>query len=369
MYGRNSNANRLEQAKTRLIEILEDMDVWLDEAREDTFCDELFDFSLRAAELAALLGFARPPIEHVLEVPYEVYNAITDTRERAQQTTICFNAPDGTSTFDFGFPAPLSATLMSQCAERILADLRFRVRRWKRAVGRLDVAKAKPATTSLTLDRNSFEASVFEEQRRRELAGNTASFYDDSMKQIREGYWLAQSQGLSPERTQELFREMGRAAAMADPGPVELAASAVETELNRHDEPTEDTVASVGAEPGFETRQSLRERAENHVKTVCNGIFPGVRGLARALPCERRLSSLVNAIRSSTYLSARKAEYDKRRKTQPRERKLTEVDLDQIAQSTEPDPAQVLDDLIDEQATEDRRDKRMAKLHARGRSR
>ena len=369
MYDRNSNANRLEQAKTRFIEILEDMDAWLDEAREDTFCDELFDFSLRAAELAAILGFNRPPFEHVLEVSYEAYGTMSDIREQAQATTICFNTPNGMSACRFGFPPPITDALMSQCNNRLHVDMRFGVRRWKRAVERLDVAKAKPATTSLILDRNSFEETIFEEQHKRALAGNMASFVDDSLKQTSEGLRLAKVYGLSPERTQELFREMGRAAAMADPGPVELAESVEETERNRHDEPSEDTVGSVGVEPGFETRQSLRERAENHVKTACNGIFPGVRKRARVLGCERRLSSLVNAIGSSTYLSARKAEYDKRRQGRPREETLTEVHLDQRAQSTEPDPAETLDELIDEQAVDLRNDQRATKRRVRNCSR
>ncbi len=227
-----------EKAKKQFIEVLDDLDIWLDEARDDTFTEELFDYSIRAAELAAILGFTRPPFEHIIEVPHEVYNALTDTRERARYTRIRVHAPEGMSTCEFGFLDPLGGELILECSERIHHEIAARIRRWKRVVERIDPATVKPATVAFGTDKESLEAVCFDTQRERALAGDSASFVDDFMQKIGEGFRLSQLYGFSPKQTQELLLEAGRASAEAEFNAKQRAGAAGGTTVEGDNPPT-----------------------------------------------------------------------------------------------------------------------------------
>lgn len=111
--------------------------------------------------------------------------------------------------------------------------------------------------------------------------------------------------------------------------------------------------------------QSLRAQAEKYVRHS-DGLFPGVRALARALRCPK--SSLFKAIDASPYLRARKAEYMQNRK-RPHVEPLNDVALDRQPQTTEPDPSKILEDLIAEQRADGESDAWMSgrarRSHAR----
>jgi len=206
------------------------------------------------------------------------------------------------------------------------------------------------------MDESSWEATTFREQLRRELAGNTASFLDEMMNQVGEVRRLAKIQGLSLLQINQLMREKGALMANASFGRLELLESRAEIPPIAPVELANGTTSSkVGENPIRELKKELRDRAEHHVREICGNVFPGVRKLARALGCENRLASLQNAIKSSTYLKARIAERDDNRKKNERVGPLTEVHLDQVAQSTEPNPSETetLDDLIADQAADE----------------
>ncbi len=113
------------------------------------------------------------------------------------------------------------------------------------------------------------------------------------------------------------------------------------------------TSSVSGAAPAG-SRELLRLRAEKHVKGR-KGIFPGVRALAGKL--RRAPSSLLDAIKDSSYLTARKAEYMALRK-RPRVEPLDSVTLNGQAQATEPDPSKTLEGLIEDQQADQRADDR-----------
>jgi hypothetical protein len=184
------------------------------------------------------------------------------------------------------------------------------------------------------------------------------SFYDELFERVVKVFAEASRSGLAPDQTSALLAHDGRSMYH------ECLRRRMELPRDKN-EATEDVVP-VPPELDKEPRETLRMRAERHVRDVCDGKFPGVRPLARALGCETRLASLNNAIRSSKTLSARKAEHDARRKASPTEQRLTDVHCDSIPQSTEPDPLRA---LIEEQQSDDQDDERMARVHARRRSR
>lgn len=98
----------------------------------------------------------------------------------------------------------------------------------------------------------------------------------------------------------------------------------------------------------------LKERAEEWVRTHGHS-FPGTRPLARDLQCPE--SSLDKAIKMSTYLKARKAEYAAKRKSF-RSQSLGEFVLDNVAQTREVEPEATLEDLVREQQSDDAADNR-----------
>jgi hypothetical protein len=356
-----SNVARLEHVKEEFGILFEEIEIWIDETREDTLSAELFNFSWRAAEFAAVLGFDRPPCEHEPLVPLHDYCRFDDIRKQAEKTRIWIHPPYGHHGFAFGFTWPLSEALISQCDGRLHAELRAWIGRWKRALRRVDSATVQPASSTLVHYMHSLEADTFEEQRIRELAGDRTSFYVEMTEQLADVFRIAALKRLSPEQRGMLIAERARSTFNeAARRRRELANGCL-----RPAEPTAAPIPVVGPGQERESRESLRSRAEEHVKQVCGGIFPGVRPLARALGCEKRLSSLNNAIRSSKYLRARQAEYDADRKATCREKRLTETHLDSVRQSTEPDP---LEALIEEQAADRRDDERLARIRAPRRS-
>ncbi|MEK6677030.1 MAG: hypothetical protein AABZ47_15430 [Planctomycetota bacterium] len=408
-----SSTARLKKAKRLLTVIFKELDIWLDESREDTFVQELFDFSLRAAELSAILGFTRPPIEHVVEVPLETYHALTDTRAQAQVTTIHFNTPEGLGSCPFGFPPPLTEELMSQCSKRIYLDLKSYVRRWLRAVNRIDVSQGKSLAKLQSTVWNSFETTIFEEQHRRELAGIAASFMDDFLEHVEKGHHLAKIHNLSPEQTRLLFQEIGRAAANAIYSPqgdgdetetsgsktdvrfldVNPIANDVSQGVESHIEGTRTDDDGVGnsqeievectpvdggeiaTTPGMSSpqraivrnkshkvptpRNELRAKAEKYVRE--NG-YPGFNKLTRILKCAP--ASLSNAIKDSNFLKARKAVFEAAKESGGRPVALTDVLLDQTPQQTEASPGESLDtidDLVADQKADRRADARQTR--------
>ncbi|MBI1824860.1 MAG: hypothetical protein HY287_17085 [Planctomycetes bacterium] len=107
---------------------------------------------------------------------------------------------------------------------------------------------------------------------------------------------------------------------------------------------------------GRESRHGLAQRAEEYVRL--HG-YPGVNELARKLECQG--SSLLNAIKVSTFLTARKAEHEDGQKPR-RLASLNRVLLDNTSQTTEPDPsALALEALIAEQAAEQKADTRVTR--------
>lgn len=133
-------------------------------------------------------------------------------------------------------------------------------------------------------------------------------------------------------------------------------------------ERSEITSTPKRAKTDRESQESLARRAEIYVKEDWEGNFQGVRKLARALGCEKRPSSLSKAIKSSKYLSARKAEHKQQRGHALREHQLSEVHVDRIAQSRESDPDEALDQLMKEQKDDMRRDNRSARRRSFDRS-
>jgi hypothetical protein len=366
--GSNELAGSRESARDRFIELLDELFIWLDETREDVFCTEIRNFSFRAAEFAAILGFDRPPCELVFLIPQQDYSKLTDIREQAVQTRVRIHPPIGWSSLDFGFTAPLSEVLFSKSDSRLHADLRVWVNRWKRAVQRIQIATAKPASTTPVHYMNSHEAMAFDEQRLREIAGDQTLFSDEMQERVSKAFRIAELNGFTPEQTSLLIGVAGRS--NYDESVRRRESIAISTESGSEDatEGSQSPVTVVETRPVREPRKSLCLRAEKQVKEACAGVFPGFRELARELGCEKRLSSLNNAIKSSTYLSARKAEYDKEREAKPREQQLSDLHLDQAVQSREPEPPDTLEQLIKEQEADQRNDTRMAKPQARRRS-
>lgn len=208
---------RILFAKQQLTIVLTELEIWLDEAREDAFCQDLLDFSLPAAGLAAILGFLRPPFEQIRKVSHEAYSALTDVREQAKCMIIYAHAPEGVGSFSFGLDGNLTDHLLSQCEPRLHADLHARVRRWKRSVDRVDPAIIRPAPTTLVINEyNSFEGLIFVTQLDREISGIGGSFYHDFLTHIGENYRLANLYRLSPEQTRQLLKQAGRIASSAE---------------------------------------------------------------------------------------------------------------------------------------------------------
>ena len=112
--------------------------------------------------------------------------------------------------------------------------------------------------------------------------------------------------------------------------------------------------------------EDAKKKAEQYVKR--NG-YPGFKPLVRAIGCG--VGTLKKAIERSTYLTARKAEHEAKRKGKPHETPLTGVVLDNAVQSTESDPSDVLaskearlKELVDEQGVDMRRDARRPQSRA-----
>ena len=101
-----------------------------------------------------------------------------------------------------------------------------------------------------------------------------------------------------------------------------------------------------------EPRESLRKRAEQHVRGRRR--FPGFAVLRDALGCPK--SSLHDAFKSSTYLKARKAEYEAKRSGMPKTVSMTDIVLDSTKQTTEPDHVETVDELIADQEADARAD-------------
>ncbi len=358
---------RLDLVRDLFKELIDELLIWLAETREDSFCPDICNFSFQAAEYAALLGFDRPPCELIPLVAEQEYLKLADTRLQAIFTRVRIHPPFGWSTFDFGFTQPLSESLLSGCNPRLQADLIAWAKCWKRSAERLDCRACAPAKSTFILSNSSHEALIFNEQRERALAGDTASFFEEMRERMTGVLGFAELNGLTREQANSLCSQEGCRLYLES-----YYRRKTLSDLGLQNDAQVDAVKKSNSGPSGtekESRKDLTLRAESHVKENCGGVFPGFRELARALGCEKRLGSLANAIKSSKYLSARKAQFDKLRQGQPREHPLTEAHLDQVSQSTEPDPAEMLERLIQDQEADLRNDDRMAKSLSRSRSR
>lgn len=208
---------RLQRAKEQLAEIFEEVLLWLNEAREDTCHEQLFDYSLRAAGLAAILGFAKPPFEHVAPVQLEPDGQIRNWQASVHPRTVRVNAPIGMSSFPFYPEEPLAGTLIRESNPRVYEELRSYVMKWMRALSRLDIREVKPAECVMAMYDESMEALIFQEQYERELRGDTRSFLQEALKRSSEGAKLARLYNLSPEQNRQLGRAICRSWADTHP--------------------------------------------------------------------------------------------------------------------------------------------------------
>ena len=212
-----SKQERLEQNKKRLTETFEEVLLWLDDAREDTCYEQLFDYSFPAAELAAILGFDKPPFEHPAPVQFDPDGQVRNKQASVQPRIVRVNTPIGMSSFQFYLEEPLAGTLMRESNPRVYEELRSFVMKWMRALSRLDIREVKPAECVMAMYDESVEALIFQEQHERELRGDTRSFLQDSLTESYRGLRLAKLHNLSPEQTTQLMHAMGRLSAVAHP--------------------------------------------------------------------------------------------------------------------------------------------------------
>ena len=196
-----SKQERLEQNKKRLTETFEEVLLWLDDAREDTCYEQLFDYSFPAAELAAILGFDKPPFEHPAPVQFDPDGQIRNRQVSTQPRIVRVNAPIGMSPVDFCFTELFVETLVREASPRFYGDMRSFVRRWMRALSRLDIREVKLPEYVFVMYDESAEALIFQEQHERELRGDTRSFLQDSLTESYRGLRLAKLHNLSPEQT------------------------------------------------------------------------------------------------------------------------------------------------------------------------
>lgn len=211
------NQERLEQIKKRLTETFEEVLLWLDDAREDTCYEQLFDYSFPAAELAAILGFDKPPFEHPAPVQFDPDGQVRNKQASVQPRIVRVNTPIGMSSFQFYPEEPLAGTLMRESNPRVYEELRSFVMKWMRALSRLDIREVKPAECVMAMYDESVEALIFQEQHERELRGDTRSFLQDSLTESYRGLRLAKLHHLSPEQTTQLMHAMGRSWADTHP--------------------------------------------------------------------------------------------------------------------------------------------------------
>ncbi len=217
MHESLSKQERLERAKKRLTEILEEVLLWLDDAREDTCCEQLSDYSRPAAELAAILGFVQPPFEHVAPSQLASDCQVGDWQANTHFQKIRINPPVGMGRVHFGFPESSVESLVRVASPRLYGDMRSFVMRWMRAISRLDIREVKLPEYVFARYDESAEALIFQEQLEREFRGDTRSFLQDALKESSEGARLAKLHNLSPEQIMELMRVRSQSWAAAHP--------------------------------------------------------------------------------------------------------------------------------------------------------
>lgn len=313
---------RLQRAKEQLAEIFEEVLLWLNEAREDTCHEQLFDYSLRAAELAAILGFAKPPFEHVAPVQLEPDGQIRYWQASVHPRTVRVNAPIGMSSFPFYPEEPLAGTLIRESNPRVYEELRSYVMKWMRALSRLDIREVKPAECVMAMYDESMEALIFQEQYERELRSDTRSYLQDALKNSFEGARLARLYNLSPEQNRQLGRAMGRSWADA----------------LRSNQPASAPQGRTTVKTGTGTPRLNVEAAEAKAAAIiASEGYPGLRKLAARLGCSHE------TVRK--YPSVRRHLKPKRQPTcDPRD--ISEVN---VADTSAADP---LEQLIEQESLE-----------------
>ncbi len=205
-----ANLDRLKQIKTRLIARFEDVLIWLEGVHSNWFYEQLFDYSIEAAELAAILGYPQPPFEHVGSSYVRRDGRCEDLLElNAHSRVIHAQSPSGDHT-SLQIDATMSGELLRTWFPCYYEDLRQSLMPWMHSLSRIDLQAIAFPSRLFAPGIQSIEAEVFELQRLREQRGDSRSYGLEFLTKLAEAANPACLDVISPQETAELHRALGR---------------------------------------------------------------------------------------------------------------------------------------------------------------
>lgn len=172
---------RFTRAKKQLTRLISEMLARVQEVDGQAVGTELWEVSKEAAPLAATLGFPVPPVEYAViscggsDAVLEAYSDYTHAHRlrvydpsglTARDVLLGMNKKAGQSTGALKLGAIAGQTRTSSPVE-----ITKMLRRWERAVRRLEIEDVQHDRASLRSQVESFEKWMFNQQLQRELAG------------------------------------------------------------------------------------------------------------------------------------------------------------------------------------------------------
>ena len=188
-------------AKDRLVELLDEATVRLEGVYEDRLIGILQGVGAQTAECAAVWGFSRPPIEHLIARP-----ALLSPQLGIMGSL--WMAPDLEVTDAYGgaglcvrFDVPPNDKHLSESDPRTFFELMVGLDSWKRKVARLDAAEIRIATPVGWRNAKSTEGLIFDGQLRYELAGISRWFFAEMGPVVLEAVQQTKAAGWPVEAT------------------------------------------------------------------------------------------------------------------------------------------------------------------------
>ncbi|UCC30173.1 MAG: hypothetical protein JSU86_18485, partial [Phycisphaerales bacterium] len=175
--------DRLARAKRQLAGLIGDAAAHLREVDDDRLVGPLIGIGIKAAELAASLGFPCPPIEHSSVKPDEVAACVANPCYPTI-SGVTLNYPEGYHRVGVRVGPPGSTHMRGRLAEEVSTW----AARWQRALDRLEVCEVRYSPLDIREDEISAEGLVYSWQLYHELAGDNSSASEE-LKLLSPSTW------------------------------------------------------------------------------------------------------------------------------------------------------------------------------------
>lgn len=175
--------DRLQRARRQLSGLITEVLAHVSEADDNALIGPLIGVGIQAAELAAILGFPTPPIEHSLAAPDERHAFFTSPYG-AGLAGIRLHTPDGHHSFELRVTPPGSVDMKA----RVQKESSMWAARWQRNLDRLRVCDIRHSLLDIREDELSIEGVTYSWQLHHEILGKDFSASEE-VKLLRPDVW------------------------------------------------------------------------------------------------------------------------------------------------------------------------------------